>query len=288
MWDVPTQSDLLSDKGIDPVSGRPYIDIVATGVTNAAYTRSTEPFEIVPDTFYYVGDNEVSLYLFDTDMGTRSPRDDKLVLIDTGWPNSGYQYWKNIEAMGYDPRDIDVVVMPHGHGDHYGTTVELVTMIENSGGRVDPALPRARTSSGWPGRGRQHLEPAAGPPGDRDADPRAHRLQRYDECMDFGNVRLMPVRSPGPHLGLDLVRLRRRDPEAREPLTFGYMGGYGWHGPKIVSPTNGWQPARLRLQPGLAPAAGRRRLRRPAARQPVPARGHLPGAQGVQQRPGQP
>ena len=74
VWDVPTQSDLLSDKGIDPVSGQPYVEISATGVTNAPYTRSTEPFEIVPDTFYYVGDNEVSLYLFDTDMGTRKQR----------------------------------------------------------------------------------------------------------------------------------------------------------------------------------------------------------------------
>lgn len=91
VWDVPTQSDLLSDKGVDPVSGRPYADIVATGVSSAPYTRSTEPFEIVPGTFYYVGDNEVSLYLFNTDMGTRSTRDDRLVLVDSGWPNSGYQ-----------------------------------------------------------------------------------------------------------------------------------------------------------------------------------------------------
>ena len=43
-------------------------------------------------------------------MGTRKEHDDKLVLVDCGWPNSGYQYWKNIEAMGHDPRDIDLVI----------------------------------------------------------------------------------------------------------------------------------------------------------------------------------
>jgi hypothetical protein len=32
--------------------------------------------------------------------------------------------------------------MGHGHGDHYGTTVELVTMIENAGGAVELLSPR--------------------------------------------------------------------------------------------------------------------------------------------------
>jgi hypothetical protein len=52
----------------DPVSGRPYVDILATGVSQAPYTRSTQPFEIVKDTLYYVGDNEVALYLLHADM----------------------------------------------------------------------------------------------------------------------------------------------------------------------------------------------------------------------------
>jgi hypothetical protein len=60
VWDVPTLSPLLADKGNDPVSGQPYVAINATGVTAAPYTRSTEPFEIVKGMFYYVGDNEVA------------------------------------------------------------------------------------------------------------------------------------------------------------------------------------------------------------------------------------
>ncbi len=73
VWDVPTQSPLLADKGNDPVSGLPYIEINATGVTQAPYTRSTEPFEMVKNTMYFVGDNEVASYLFKADMGTAGP-----------------------------------------------------------------------------------------------------------------------------------------------------------------------------------------------------------------------
>jgi hypothetical protein len=240
VWDVPTQSDLLTDKGIDPVSGVPYVDIVATGVTNAPYTRSTEPFEIVPDTFYYVGDNEVSLYLFDADMGTRTRRDDRLVLVDGGWPNSGYQYWKNIEAMGYDPRDVDDVIIPHGHGDHYGTIVELLTMIENAGGdltihasREDVVgLERDAVGNVW------NLPPAL-PASETVIRERAVFVE-YDEWMDFGNVRMLPIWSPGHTPGSTSFVFDVQNPESGERISFGYMGGYGW-GPRTLNATNGWQ-----------------------------------------------
>ena len=140
VWDVPTQSYLLKDKGTAPAgpyAGQTYYDIVASGVQSAPYTRSTEPFEIVKDTFYYVGDNEVAVYLFNADMGTPDDKsDDRLIVLDAGWPNSGYQYWKNIEAMGFDPRKVTDWMSTHGHGDHYGTAVELFTMVENAGGSI--------------------------------------------------------------------------------------------------------------------------------------------------------
>lgn len=240
VWDTPTMSYLLEDKGVDPVSGQRYADINATGVTNAAYTRSTEPFEIVPDTMYYVGDNEVSLYLFDADMGTSTTSDDKLVLVDSGWPNSGYQYWKNIEAMGYDPRDIDAVVMPHGHGDHYGTHVELLTMIENAGGELEMWSPREDVvglekdaiGNVW------NLPP--GLPASETVIRERSTFLTYDEWIDLGNVRLLPLWTPGHTTGSTSFEFDVENPETSERVTFGYMGGYGW-GPKTVNATNGWQ-----------------------------------------------
>lgn len=240
VWDVPTMSDLLGDKGVDPVSGQRYQEINATNPIPAAYTRSTEPFEIVPDTFFYVGDNEVSLYLFDADMGTRTERDDRLVLMDTGWPNSGYQYWKNIEAMGYDPRDIDDILMAHGHLDHYGTTNELVRMIENAGGSVELHSPREdvvglekdAVGNTW------NLEPAL--PLEETLIRERTGFFEYGTWMDFGNVRLLPLWSPGHTPGSASFVFEVEDPEGGDPLTFGYMGGYGWS-PKILNATNGWQ-----------------------------------------------
>ncbi len=240
VWDVPTQSALLEDKGVDPVSGQRYVDIVATGVTTAPYTRSTEPFEIVPGTFYCVGDNEVSLYLFRCDGGTKSPRDDRLVLLDTGWSNSGYQYWKNIEAVGVDPRDIDYVLMGHGHGDHYGTTVELVTMIENAGGRVRLLSPREDVL----GIQRDAVGNSWDLPGDLPESQtfiREHsRFFEYDRWMDFGNVRIKPLFTPGHTTGCTSFVFDVENPSDGNRLTFGYMGGYGWNN-REVSPTNGWR-----------------------------------------------
>ena len=99
--------------------------------TAAAWLTATESFAIIPDRLYYVGDNEVAIYLTQADDGT-------LILLDAGWPASGYQYWRNIEAMGFDPRDIDYILLTHGHGDQYGTGAELDTMIKNAGG--DPVV----------------------------------------------------------------------------------------------------------------------------------------------------
>jgi glyoxylase-like metal-dependent hydrolase (beta-lactamase superfamily II) len=238
VWDVPTQSDILAGKGIDPVSGLPFVDIVATGVASAPYTRSTEPFEIVPGTFYCVGDNEVALYLFRCDMGTGSRRDDRLVLLDTGWPNSGYQYWKNIEAVGVDPRNIDCILMSHGHGDHYGTTVELVSMIENAGGEVELISPRAdvlgiqtdAVGNVWNLSGDL-------PVGERLIRERT-RFFEYDTWMNFGNVRIRPMWTPGHTAGTTSFVFEVRHNGRR--LTFGYMGGYGWNNAN-ATPTNGWR-----------------------------------------------
>jgi hypothetical protein len=101
VWDVPTQSPLLADKGVDPVSGQTFISINATTPNTAPYTRSTEPFEIVKNTMYFIGDNEVASYIIRADMGTpNDPSDDKVIKIDAGWPNSGYQYWRNMSFSG--------------------------------------------------------------------------------------------------------------------------------------------------------------------------------------------
>ena len=92
----------------------------------APWLTSTRPFEILHDRLWWIGDNEVAVYLIKT-------ADGKLAMFDSGWPLSGYQYWQNIEACGFDPRDIDTILLTHGHGDHYATAWDVEKLIKNTG-----------------------------------------------------------------------------------------------------------------------------------------------------------
>lgn len=251
VWDVPTQSVLLDDRGNDPISGKPYAEILATGVMNAPYTRSTEPFEIVKDTLYYVGDNEVAVYLLKADIGTRNKTDNHLILIDTGWPNSGYQYWKNIEAVGCNPREITDVFISHGHVDHYGTVEELVRMINNSGRSVRIYASREDVNgiktdalgNSW------DIEPSMS--GSARTLFQTHgRYYAYDAWMDFGNVRILPTLTPGHTVGTTSFVFDVENPRTGKRLTFGFMGGYGVNGLTDAEPSVGFR--RLSIQQSLA------------------------------------
>jgi hypothetical protein len=243
VWDVPTQSALLKDKGIDPASGRPYVDILATGVTQAPYTRSTEPFEIVKDTLYYVGDNEVALYLLHA--GNR------LILIDAGWPGSGYQYWTNIERMGFDPRKITDVLISHGHGDHYGTARELLTMIENAGGQVTLRASREDVEGiQQDALGNDWTIPPAIPASESWMRTR-YTPYVYDQFLEFGNVRIMPITTPGHTVGTTSFVFDVADPARRgHRIRFGFMGGYGVNGLERPTTANGFR--RLSFPLGLS------------------------------------
>ena len=286
VWDVQTMSSLLADKGNDPVSGKPYVAINATTPLEAPYTRSTEPFAIVKDTFYFVGDNEVAIYLFKADMGTKDPADDKLIMLDAGWPCSGYQYWKNIEAVGFDPRKITDFMLTHGHLDHYGVAMELVNMIENSGGKVnvygskDDTFGLTKDAMGNPWNIRGAL-----PADETGIRAKTNITYEMDKYYDFiGNVRIMVTPTPGHTPGTGSFIFKVKNPDSGDWITFGYMGGYGFNGPVYPEPLQRLPPSGLPARPGLAAADGGRRLRRPPAHQSVPDRGCLPGAQGLQQR----
>ena len=88
VWDVPTMSPHARRQGRRPRLRSALHRINATGVTQAPYTRSTEPFEMVKNTMYFVGDNEVASYLLKADMGTADPSDDKVIKVDGVGPTA--------------------------------------------------------------------------------------------------------------------------------------------------------------------------------------------------------
>jgi glyoxylase-like metal-dependent hydrolase (beta-lactamase superfamily II) len=251
VWDVPTQSPLLADKGNDPVSGQAFATINATSPTTAPYTRSTEPFEIVKNTMYYVGDNEVASYVFKADMGTADPSDDRVIKVDAGWQNSGYQYWKNMELVGIDPRSVTDSWLTHAHGDHYGTLVEQVRMMDNAGkpirlwGSREDILGIAADLQGnaW------NIAPTL-PASEAVIRARTTNFYEYDKWYDYGNVQIMVIWSPGHTTGATNMLFRVKNPGDGKFYTFGYHGGYGVNGLESPTASNGWR--RLAWQHGFS------------------------------------
>ena len=252
VWEVPSQSPMLADKGNDPVSGQPYMSINATSPTSAPYSRSTEPFEMIRNTMYYVGDNEVASYLLKADMGTpNDPSDDKVIKVDAGWPNSGYQYWKNMELMGVDPRSVTDIWLTHGHSDHYGTVVEQLKMMDNAGKKIGLWASRedavAVTSDM---QGNSWNIAGALPASETVIRERTTNFYEYDKWYDYGNVKIMVIWSPGHTPGTTNMLFRVKNPTDGKFYTFGYHGGYGFNGLNTPTANNGW--LRLSFQHGFS------------------------------------
>lgn len=187
---------------------------------SAVWLTAAEPFAIIPDRLYYVGDNEVAMYLLQADDGT-------LILLDAGWPPSGYLYWMNIEAMGFDPRDIDYLLLTHGHGDHYGSAAELDTMIKNAGG--DPVVYECYEDTyGYDIYGFPEI------PGIIEDTPvlnAVDKLYENEKWLEFdGSIRLKTVLTPGHSIGTDSIIFELTNPANGELLTLSYLGGYGVNG----------------------------------------------------------
>lgn len=211
---------------------------------SAVWLTAAEPFAIIPDRLYYVGDNEVAMYLLQADDGT-------LILLDAGWPPSGYLYWMNIEAMGFDPRDIDYLLLTHGHGDHYGSAAELDTMIKNAGG--DPVVYECYEDTyGYDIYGFPEI------PGIIEDTPvlnAVDKLYENEKWLEFdGSIRLKTVLTPGHSIGTDSIIFVLTNPANGELLTLSYLGGYGVNGNTKYDPDNdptGRGYLRLAFQYGL-------------------------------------
>ena len=50
---------------------------------------------------------------------------EKTVIIDTGYPGNGNKILHNLQENSIKPEDISLIVITHGHIDHYGSAEEL-------------------------------------------------------------------------------------------------------------------------------------------------------------------
>ena len=91
---------------------------------NAGTAQAVTPFRMF-DNLYYVGLDFVCAYVIETSEG--------LILIDTLFGDFAGHTADAMEQLGLDPRDVEYIIVTHGHNDHYGG---LKTMQELTGARV--------------------------------------------------------------------------------------------------------------------------------------------------------
>ncbi len=75
------------------------------------WNQPQDPFRIHGNT-WYVGTDGLSSLLIESD--------DDLILIDGGLPQSASLIDANIQALGFDTRDVKVILVSHAHFDHAG------------------------------------------------------------------------------------------------------------------------------------------------------------------------
>ena len=108
----------------------------------AEWNKPQKPFRIL-DRIYYVGTAGVSAYVIFTLQG--------LILIDGGLPESAAQIEANIKTLGWDIKDVKLILGTHAHFDHAGG---LAKLKRDSGARLlasegdKPILERGRVTFG--------------------------------------------------------------------------------------------------------------------------------------------
>jgi metallo-beta-lactamase class B len=106
------------------------------------WNKPMKPFRVI-DNIYYVGTAGVSSFLIFTLQG--------FILTDGGLPESAAQIEANIKTLGFDIKDVKIILNSHAHFDHAGG---LAKLKRDSGARMiaseadKPILERGRIAFG--------------------------------------------------------------------------------------------------------------------------------------------
>lgn len=164
------------------------LTVTANDIMRTPWMWDCEPFHIA-DNLYFVGNKDVSIHLFDTGEG--------LLILDTSYPQSIYQIFESIRAMGFDPKDIQWILHSHGHIDHFGGTRVLV---EKYGCKTyfpegDLPLLNERKDLNWHEEFNQNYEP----PYDGWFQPDV--LVKAGDVLTFGNTKVEVYNQRGHTMG---------------------------------------------------------------------------------------
>jgi metallo-beta-lactamase class B len=98
----------------------------------SSWNLPQQPFRLYGNT-YYVGTRGLTSLLITSPEGH--------VLIDGGLPDSAPLILENIQALGFEPRDIELILNSHAHFDHAGG---IAALQRASGARVAASAASAR------------------------------------------------------------------------------------------------------------------------------------------------
>jgi metallo-beta-lactamase class B len=144
----------------------------------AEWNKPMKPFHVI-DNIYYVGTAGVSSFLIFTLQG--------FILTDGGLPESAKQIEANIKTLGFDIKDVKIILNGHAHFDHAGG---LAKLKRDSGAKLiasaadKPILERGRISFG---------------PSATDPFPpvKVDRAVKDGDTVDLGGVTLTAHVTPG-------------------------------------------------------------------------------------------
>ncbi|PHR91325.1 MAG: subclass B3 metallo-beta-lactamase [Robiginitomaculum sp.] len=94
------------------------------GVSNPSWVEDMTPYKMIGN-IHYVGTKGIASFLITSDKGH--------VLIDGGLPQNAQLIADNIKALGFDLRDVKILLNSHAHFDHSGGLAALKT---KSGARL--------------------------------------------------------------------------------------------------------------------------------------------------------
>ena len=77
------------------------------------------PFRMIGNV-YFVGTVEASSHMIDTGDG--------LILIDTGYEETADVIVESMNTLGYDIKDVKIILHSHGHYDHTGGTAKILSL----------------------------------------------------------------------------------------------------------------------------------------------------------------
>lgn len=165
---------LATDADIDAAEKAPLPQIAVNGDWNTPY----EPFRVIGN-LYYVGTAGVSAWLITTPKGH--------IVIDGIVPQSAPQIIGNIRKLGFDIRDVKILLNSHAHVDHAGGLAGLqrasgAQMFASEGDR--PSLERGDIGYG-PSAG-MHFPPV-----------HVDRILKDGDLVSLGGVTLTAHLTPG-------------------------------------------------------------------------------------------